>query len=402
MKTQALCLICLAGVTPSMLLAQDQGGIQYTLDVSQQLEATTNRDLSDTSTTAGQDYTTSLGFSMISETRNEIFAFAAGLDVGLANDSSATFNPSASLSYERSIPSATLSLDADWAQSDIVYLQEEAVLSGEIPDDFEDLTGSGTRTIRSGAAALRWGEDDPIAYSFGIELSETRYDDANSALVDSAQSAFTGGLSLRINPVTTADVSLRYNRRDPEGSEVETSAVLTNRLTFARPLGNVTADFSVIRDEEGGTRFSTAIGRTLDFPDRSLDLRIGLTETDTQSAALTGRVGYQQDLPTGQISVVGQRRAGRVTTTDNLNAAFAFQVTEISNLQFGFDYLRQRDSDTGDSTAIKSLSISYGTRLTEEWQMNFGARNEMRNASGVTSQAGTLFVALDRSFSFQR
>jgi len=397
---------------PGVTLAQDAGpgGLSFSLGVNQRVEAATDRDLATAGADRGVDGTTTLSFGAVTETRAERLALDLGLGLRLSGDGVTRGDSRAALSYGRTSADAELSLTADWTQTDIAFLRDTADFINAdgvlvLPDDLDELTATGTRTTTALGATLRWGETAPLGYSLGLSHRLLRYNDteAGSALTDSATTTLTGGLRMDLNPVTTANLSLRYGRTDEPGSPISDSTTLSGELTFDRPLGDLTARISATRDTDSGTFWSASVSRQLTLPRTALTAMLGVAEDDTGSAQVTGRLALRYDLPEGQInlSAAHSLAAGSDQRVTTLQASYAQTLTPLSTIRLGFDYAHARDLDGSADLATGSLSASYGMQLTPDWDVSLGARADLRDDAGERSRGNTLFVTLDRSLSWR-
>lgn len=409
-------LTCIAAacLIPGMGLAQDagdsDGGVQLRFDISQRFEVTSNRNLNSTDQTPGRDSTTNLTFGFSDETRTQAVSLDLSTGLRLSEDGTDVSDPSATFGYTRSSANAALTLDASWTRSDIAYLRDlqdfvdaDGVLV--LPDDLDDLNGSGTRTIQNYGAGLRWGTAGPAEYALDLDLRRLRYDGANASLTDADTTRLGLGLRLNITPVTTARVNLSYSLFDQAGSDVQKTAQASTGLTFDQPSGKVSAQITANRAADGALLWGASLGRSFDLPTTSLSARLGLTENLDGAAVVTGDLSYTQRLPEGQISLSAQQgltaggaNDGRRNTT--VQAGYTQTLSPLSNMQLGFDYAQTRDIDAS-YLANGSFSASYGMRLTPDWQLNLGARLNLRDDGSDRTRSQSVFVGLDRSFAFR-
>jgi len=172
------------GLVAAPALAQ-QGGVVLGFTLSQRFEASENQALDPVSVGTTWRSDTRLGFNISSETRNEVLsarvsgALRAVDAPGTVDDESFGFaDPDAAFSYLRRGATGQFSFDASLTSRDVAFLTA-ADLVGEdggiiLPEDLEDLTGTGTRRQARVSAALRGGDGTPFGY--GLRAAYTRID----------------------------------------------------------------------------------------------------------------------------------------------------------------------------------------------------------------------------------
>lgn len=400
----------LAGLCPVTAIAQEAepGGVFFTFDIDQSFEATSDRDLATPEEEEGFDSITGLQFGAVTETRTDRLSFDLGTGFRAADGEVTSDETSIRLAYNRNSADAMLDLSASAVRSEIEFLRDASDFvnaDGEVvlPDDFEDLTGTGSRTASTLAANFRWGETDPVGYRIGLSGRTLRYEDASAALVDTDIGSVTAGVRLNINEVTTSNLDLTYTQTDETGEPIEDRTTLGGGLTFARPLGDLTTRISVSRDEADETFWAASVNRRLELPRSTLEGSLGLVEDESGEARLTGSIDYTFPRPTGQIDLSAERSLspGDDRSATTVSANYGQNISPVSNVQFGIVYGEASDSDGSDPLATGSLSASYGIALTPVWQLNLGARANIRDDDGSRSRSNTLFLALNRGVSWR-
>ena len=400
---QFLSIAVLACLVPAVSMAQDAepGGVLFTFGFEQRVEGSGDRDLATAGAESGFDSITSLSFGVVTETRTDLLSLELGTGLRIAESELTNDDSSVRLAYRRNSADAVFDLSTGLVRSDIAFLRDASDLVDA--DDFDALTGTGIRFTASLTASLRWGETDPLGYSLRISQRTLRYNDASADLDDTDTTSLGAGVRLNINEVTTANVDLRYTRIDEVGIPEEDSTTLSGALTFDRPLGDLTTRISYTRDEDESTYWAASVERSLDLPQGTLEASLGMAEDETGEAQVTGWVNYRHLLPTGQIDLnaVSSQTPGDDTRTTTLRASYTRNLTPISNMRLGFDYAQAQDSDGSDDLFTGGLSASYGVSLTEYWQLNLGARADVRDDDGTRSNSNTVFLALDRNISWR-
>lgn len=403
--------ICVfASLCPLASFAQEAepGGVFYTFDIGQTFEATTDRDLETTDQEDGVDSLTALDFSAVTETRTQRLSFSLGTNLRVSEGEFSDDGVTAQLAYSRNSADALLDVTLEAARQDIAFLRDASDFINddgeiELPDDFDDLIGSGIRALTTFAASLTWGETAPVGYNLRVSQQQLRYEDASTALVDNDTGSIGVGFRLNINEVTTSNIELDYERDDDVGSPATDSTTLSASLTFARPLGDLTTRISASRDEEEDVFWAASIEREFDLPASTLSGALGVVEDDGGDARLTGRIAFSLPWPSAQIdlSAAHSLAAGDDVLTSTLTASYVRELSPISNMRIGFDFGQISDPDGGDSLATAGLTASYGISLAEFWELSLGARADVRDDDGTRTRGNTVFVTLARPFSFR-
>lgn len=391
-------LACLCPVT-SLAQEAEPGGVYFTLDVSQTLEASTDRDLASTTREQGIDSLTSFSFGAVSETRAQRLSFGLASELLLRDGAFSNDDIRAQLAYSRNSADASLDISLAARRADIAVLRD----GFDDIEDLDDLTGTGTRQDIVFDSTLRWGETTPIGYSISLGGGARRYNNADMTLADEDTARFGAGLRLQLNEVVTGNVDLSYAQSDEIGGITEKNTALSGAIIIARPLGNLTTQISATRDELDDIFWAASITRDYALAASNLSGAIGLTEDASGTARMTYRAAYSLPRPTGQFdfSVGRSLPAGDDRITSTMSVIYTHNINPINNVQIGFDFGQISDTDGGDPLASASLSASYGISLTETWQVNAGARANLRDDDGTQTQSNTVFLTLSRPFSWR-
>lgn len=403
-------LMAVASLCPVTAIAQEAepGGVFFTFNINQLFEATTDRDLATTQTEDGFDSVTNLSFGAVTETRTDRLAYGLDTGVRLSDGDFSNDDSTIRLTYRRSSADAILDISARVTRADISFLRDATDFinaAGELilPDDFEDLTGSGVRNDGSLSATLRWGETAPLGYRISLSQSALRYENANATLDDEDTGRVSAGVRLNFNEVTTGNLDLSYIQTDAVGSGPEDFTTLSTGLTFDRPLGELTTRVSATRDIEGDVFWAAAIDRRFELPGRTLNVTFGVVEDEDGEARLTGQIAYSLPRPAGQLglSAIHSVSAGADRATTTVTAGYRQDLSPVSNMRFGFDFAQASDPDGSDVLATGSLSASYGISLTDVWDLSVGGRVNVRDDDGTQTNSNTVFLALDRPISWR-
>ncbi|WP_342069641.1 hypothetical protein [Yoonia algicola] len=386
----------------------EPGGVYFTFDLGQTFLGSTDRDLETTVEEEGFESITTLGFGAVTETRSQRLSFDLDTALNISDGEFADESIVGRLGYTRTSADALFDFSLTSRREDIAFLRDATDFiddGGEIvlPDDFEDLTGTGIRTETTLTTSITWGETRPVGYSLSTSLQALRYEDASAALVDSDFAALSFGLRLNVNEVITSNIALSYSQTKDVGSPITHTTTLSGELSFARPLGDLTTGISVSRDEEDEIFWAASISRDYALPNGSLSGALGVVEDEFGDPRLTGRIAFSYPLPSAQIDLSADHSLApgddRATTT--FSATYLQELSPVSSMQVGFDFGQASDPDGGDVFATGSLSASYGYSITEVWQMNVGASADFREDDGVRTNSTSIFLTLERPFSWR-
>lgn len=446
--------VCLAALP---LAAQEEvGGLLVRLGLEQRLEYGENLglDLPEEGSTARAS--TALSFGLTSETRTQTFALQTGaalrFEDGPTGSDAGIVDPQASLSYSREAANATLSLSAYYRETDVDFLRpledfvnDEGVI--ELPEDLEDLNGTGTRIGFGGTAGLEFGTSAPLGLALRAGASGIDYRDVTDPDLVRIRRANAGAtVKLRFSPVSEGRIALDqrlYDADDAEQTHRETttlSAGLTREISpravldlslgrtivdteefgvttrekgidaaigldYAMPNGSASADFAATTTQDG-TRLDLTFGRSLDLPTGALSASLGLTRPEGGDVELIGALLWRRDLPTGSLTARAERSV-RTTNSDEqrlttfLAVGYDHQINDVSGLGLDMSYAFIDETGTDASEDRASLSASYSHALTADWNMNLGLAYQMREEAGDRADSQSVFVTLGRSFDFR-
>ena len=402
--------LVLACLCPTVGVAQEAepGGVFFTFDFSQEIEGSTDRDLVSEEAEDGFISTTSLRFEAVTETRTQRLAFGLGTDLRVDEDGFTLDDNTVDLAYTRTSADAELEFSAEWNRADISFLRDITDFIGDdgvitLPDDIDELTGSGFRNTSTFTASLTWGETAPVGYSLGVSVETLRYEDASVALLDSDSASLDAGVRLDLNEVTTANVVLGFERLEEIGETAENTQSLSAALTFDRPLGDLTTRVTATRDDDDETYWAAALERSFAVPGGNFEGALGVAQDEVGDAQVTARLAYERDIPSGLISISAERDvgAGASSSATILQASYERDLSPVSDIRFGFDFGQSEEFDTDSTIATGGVSVSYGHALTPLWELSVGARADARDDDGLRTNSGTVFLTLDRVYSWR-
>ncbi|WP_324752407.1 hypothetical protein [Roseovarius sp. Pro17] len=452
----ALCLFTASG---QFALAQDEGGLLLTYGIEQRLEAGRNLELSTPEEGAGTISSTILSFGLSSETHIQRIDFNATTALRLSDlagrgSEADVGDTRLQFAYEREAANAVLGVDAEYSSLDIGFLDalsdfrdDDGVI--DLPSDFDDLTGRGTRRAYELGTSLELGRQDMVGFILSAEVSGIDYSDTTDPDLSPNQTWELGGeVILRFSPTTTGRVELSTEDYSEDGGD-ETERT-TNELAFGlahdisprtridtylgyseidefdlidgdtstsgiiggigleydMPNGVWTADLDVSRDTSG--RLQTfSIGRSLDIPDGVLAGTIGISRDPQDDTHLIGSLNWIQELGANDISARISRSIttssddeSRVTTIADVN--YIWGLTPLSSISFGAAYAVTGETPTAGRIERTDISAIYNRSLTRDWSLNAGAIYRIRDEQGVGRSESPLFlVSVGRDFAWR-
>lgn len=409
-------------LSPALLLfalpvqAQETGGVLLTFGIEARVETSSNLGLevpAEGSTTQG---TTRLSFGLLSETPSQRLSFNASAALRAATgpgvDAAQTglTDPRASLSYRHETASTTIAVSGSVREDDISFLRslddfvnEDGEV--ELPEDLDDLNGTGQRQSQDLSAAIDWGTNSRLGMGLTATINSLNYSDASPDLFDNRRDGLSARVRLSLSDVTEATLGAtasRFTDDDPTSGLRETTS-LNADIVHSRPNGTMSAHLSHTQTEDG-TRTSLSFGRSMDLPLGSLSATLGVTRGVTGKTGLTGELSYRRDGPNGSLSLrlsssflPGSDDTERQVTA--LRLGYNHALGPATTLGTTFSYVSSLETETDLVTDNGSFGITLSRQLTSDWTLDTGLRYDMRNEDGVGRATGnTLFLTLRRSF----
>lgn len=462
-KTLIQCAVIIGAFGFSILpaTAQDRG-TRLTFGIEQRLESTDNLALDLVSAGVTTATSTRLSFGLTSETATQQFALHGGTVLRLfKRPGSATEtqidDPNLRLTYNRQGAHSALKLNARYRRSELEFLDAfENIINGdgeiELPSDFGDLVGTGTRESYGANASLEIGNDAPFGVTFSLGLSGLNYGaSTNPSHFDSEVVTYGVTTRLQFSPITEGTVSLKQSKYDAEdaistdrstttlsfgvkhalskvldldasvGHTVvdtsETVALITTTtretgatgrigLTYDLPNGSASANISA-KTNQDGTRLGFGVGRKLDLPDGSLSVNLGVTRLENQDPELTASLNWAKELPNGQLNArlrrsVSTNSSDRDTLSTALVLGYQHDLNRISGLNFNLSYAVTDETGPDNQTEQMSFSTSYRRALTRDWDVNVGYAYRMRDEDTIgRADSQSVFLTLSRSFEWR-
>jgi outer membrane usher protein FimD/PapC len=398
----------------SLPAAAQDGGLRYVFGLSQRLEARQNPSLAipagDDSLTAG----TTLSFGLTSSTATEDLSLSleGGLRLsqtgGEAVDSGID-GPQLAFGYDRRGANASFSASLDYSDARIEtlrplsdFLNEDGEI--ELPEDPDDLVGTGTRRATGADVRLDLGTAAPFGVSLEAGFDKTDYSDVTDAdLVDSQSASLGATARLRFSETLSGDVSLSARiyeaedagttRRETQDLDIGIAQEISPRLSVSAGAG-----FSVSRTEEFGLEtksddVTARVGLDLELPNGGLAVDMSLDSAE---------ISWQQSLPRGSIEAALSHSPDADGSGSTSVAALNYSqsLSAVSGLNLGLSY--SDFSDPGENDVARTdLTASYTHSLTEDWGLSVGANLSRRDEDTIgAANSSTLFLSLSRDFEF--
>jgi len=396
-------------------LAQDdgRGGLSATLTLAERLELARNRTL----TPGGDDLSlqsiTTLGYAFRSETRTQTFRFDASLGLNGSwmegGDPEFSLGERAlSLGYAIDGVRSSVDISASATQSDVSFLRPltDFITEGGLilPEDFDDLSGSGTRTDLSFGARLTIRDDAPFGLTFGFDANDTTYRDTNDPdLVDSRRLGLDVRGRFDVNSAIQVTAGLRYSTfEDGDGGSGD-NVTYSVDATISEPRGALSFGASITPTGDGN-QIGFDVGRSIDLPDGSLGGNIGLTLLDDGATQLTGGLNYTLERSFGTLTATLDHsvasdagQTGDVTTSLSLSGSTELTPDVSASLRAGYARFEEAGSDT--VTGITDLGATVSYALAPDWSLSGGASYVLRDPSdGPSGASQSVFLTLTRQF----
>jgi hypothetical protein len=338
---------------------------------------------------------------------NADFALRAGL-AGDVEDGVDLPKRGLRLGYSRDGLDSAFEVKARLTESKIDFLRPLADFTDEngdivLPDDLDELIGSGWRRQLGFDTTLTLGRNAPFGAVLGVGASELSYRDASNPALDDSRRAYADvGLRFDLSAVTRLDVGLRYSIYEDSDQQDETWTLRSN-LTFDRPDGNLRFGLTATETEDG-TRISADVGRLIERPWGSIDARLGVIGTGDGGTTLGGGLKLNYDLPDARLTArLDRSLASGKDNDETLRTALALgyrkAINQRSALSLDIGYVEIDNRVTGLGTDLASLSLGYGYELTRDWTLNLGYAYRVRDEEGIgRTQENAVTLTLRRGF----
>ena len=427
-------LACSAG-------AQDSGGLNASLSVSQTLRYSTNDGFGSGDGTFRAQ--TDLGFSLSSQTRTDGLTLQANSGLYVTGDDFeiGIKDPSLSLAYQRTSKRSDFTARLSYRTLD---------LGSYIASDEDDLSltilDNGTRKNVDGSVALVFGKDMPLGGTVSLSRSSVDYEDvADPDLVDSVTTSLASQVNLKIDHRITGRVTASWSELDQD---------VADRVTI---VGGVGADFLVNKNLTVGADLTYNVVETTNATSSSTNEGWGASVNATQrlpDGSISGefRTGFNQNGRESSVNISGQRQLkngtlgasiggtlsddsdfaplyglsystelvkggmlsakltqsfnvandGAETVATNMNVSYQTALTRVSNISTAFTFRDSKGVNVdGEDASRMDLSVRYRHELARDWGLVGGYTYSYATEDGQDDRStNTVFVGLDKTFNW--
>ncbi|MGL4279301.1 MAG: hypothetical protein ACRCS0_02960, partial [Albidovulum sp.] len=239
----------------------------------------------------------------------------------------------------------------------------------------------------------------------------TQYDADDTVNTDRQTLDYSVGGVMDINPVLQLDAQIGYTEvtTDTTGGRSTRSGVTgSGRLTKSLTNGSIYGDFSSSVNQNG-TQTSLGFGRSLQLPNGSFDGVAGMTLTTSGDQRFSGRLSYNRTLRSSNVSITGARSVStnglnQDVLNTRLSLGYTYAINNDSSVNLGLDWGQSESANSGgnvNKTTRTTFRASYTRALTQDWNMTGGLQIRHRDDNAGSAQSNSLFVTLDRGFSFR-
>jgi hypothetical protein len=405
------------------VLAQDEPAAEVappnpvlSFSLSQGLEVVENRDLDPGEGDLESRLITGLGFALVSRTPISDLVLSGRSNLGVplgsteGDSGSVLDGAQLGLSYDRAVPTGSLAVDASIRRDEVGFLRDlrdfvDEDGSIDLPDDFDDLQGQGTRLASGLDATLTLRDDARFGVVLSAGIDDVRYNDVTSDDLRDVRRADLGlGLRFDLSEVATLNSTFRASLEDEAGSDRQVWLGADLAGSIERPDGAYTGRLSLDETEEG-VRTALSFGRSFERPLGTYAGSLGLTQAASGELSLNGTLSVSRELPRGQMSLsltqaTGSNDDGEEVET-GLLARWTTALTPQSNLTLEALFQGTRNLDTDDDVRRSEIGITFDRAVTQDWSLVFDYRYRLRDESGEDAARGqSASLSLSRSWDF--
>lgn len=420
-KTFAIAAAFGAAISPAVLAqtrsadpARERGGMIYTLDVAQRLEANSNPSLSEDPNGTVYFSNTRLAFNLNSETRTQIFNLDLSGSLRMSDGPNTdsielgAVDPRIAVAYNQYAASSRLDVMASMIHTEIgstdplsSFLNTDGERS--ITTDFEDLTGTGTRDALAFSAKLSIWDDAPFGLAFSTNVSDlTYYDASNPDLTDSTRSRHEIEARFDISDVMQATAALHYTSLD-NSTTTRSRTGADFGLKIDRPDGSYGGHTRIV-DGEDGIQASLLFAREIALPTSSYTFALGASRATTEDVFATGYIVANHNLAGTRFTAKAERRldvnndnAEEMLTTLSLKASTA--VSDYGRMSLDVGYGDGQTLASSEQTTLSSIGVTYTHDVSEDWSVDATASYRQRSTTGLAdADSSSLALTLRRSF----
>lgn len=393
-------------------------GLQSAFSIRQGFEAQRNPQLEPEQSDEQRALSnTDLSFGVTSATRSDQLEMNLGLrlrgamgeldtgeDQGFAID-----RPRLAFSHEHRAPGTNIRTTASVQRNNIGFLRREELLDEDtLPEDIDDLEGSGFRTDARLNFNAEFRNNAPFGWGVSLNRSVLSYDDVEGTNLEDRETT-SAGLSarFRLSPRITLNTRLGYSLRSLNNASDEETSSASATLNLRRSgTSNQRVNLRFEDPDDDFNRFTLSFGGSENIDGiRSLNYTLGFTALrDDQTRAVAG-LDYQQRLSRGLSVSAGLNQQVRDDAADGAvldtvaRAGLSQSLSRLSQVSFRVSSGRREDLDTEEITRNSVATLSYTHRLNRDWSLSVGASRAFRQETGeVDTSSDRLFFNIGRSW----
>ena len=452
MKNRALMTALLCSCA-AMAGAQQTGGLQATLDVSQSLDWNDNPDLDAGDSDGELTARTGLTFGLSSVTQRDRLRLSLGVnfeagDRDPLDDNTGITDPVLGLFYDRTARNATFDFGLTYRESEV----SDSVIQDDLTNQ-DLIIDNGTRTDTRLNFGVDLGLQSPVGLNLSGFVRNREFSDTNDPdLFDVDDRGLEATARFRIDPRIIATLGVNWRDFDADGEETDrlTTGIdaglqlaVTRRLDVGLSLGRdrveidefiggspsrrvesgtslgISADLDMPNGSvgvdlqsdigENGRRSTFRLSRSMSLPGGDLSFSAGVVDSESQDLAPLFGVNYSHELPRGSLSLALRQDPGTSTDSEEVvNTRFSVNYSEtinsVSSWNAGLsvrDVNFLNDTLSEDSRRV-DLNASYRRDLTRDWDIVSGVRYSRVVSDGEADRSSnSLFLSIERRFSFR-
>ncbi len=437
----------------AMAGAQQTGGLEATLDVSQSVDWNDNPDLEAGDADGELTARTGLTFGLSSVTERERLLLRIGADLEFGDrdpldENTGITDPELRLLYDRTARNAAFNFGLTYRESEVSDSIIQDLLTNQ-----DLIIDNGTRRDTQLTFGLDLGTEAPVGLSLsGFVRDRSFSDTTNPDLFGVDDRGLEATARFRIDPRITATLGVNWRDFDADGEETDRlttgfaaglQLAVTQRLNLGLSLGRdrveidefvggvpvsrvengtsvgITADLDMPNGsaradlqsniEENGRRTTFRLGRAIALRGGDLSFSAGLVDSEDLDMAPLFGVSYSHELQRGSLSVSLRQDPGTSTDSEEVvNTRFSVNYSErinsISSWNAGLslrDVSFLNDALSEDSRRI-DLNASYRRDLTRDWDLVSGVRySRVVSDDEADRSSNSVFLSIERRFSFR-
>ncbi len=407
---------CQGGAAPAQ-----EGGVFSELTFSKRFEAANNPALTPGVNDARFEATTALDYTVTSRTRGKAISFSVGGDIRLSQDAALNADdgfdfdrPRAEFDYASTSPRLDFSINIRAIRNDISFLNPIDLVDfgpggAGLPDDFDDLGGSGTRTSLRYRLRADFDKDRPFNWGIGVSGNALTYSNVTVPnLVDSTRITFVFDTGMSLTPTTLLETRLGHSVTDEEdGTPSSVTTFFNARLQSQRSVRvAVRGEMAFAFPDVAADRTTVTGGLTYQpMPTSRLSMDAGMAFLNGLTDRFVGRVSYEQDLSrTTRFNALFAREVNNNNDNQTVLSSIARLGLDIAlspTSGFAFDAVyveNDRINALNDSEEL-STSAVYRRKMNKDWAASIGLRITSRTTSAQgNARSEAIFLTLERTW----